>query len=143
MRLVRRILRVVVIACFSVIGLLVVLLPIAAWFLLEGRFTGQTFTPEAWARAGSCVRHAELSCGPCPRGPMLRSLTRNHLVVGKLQRSEAVALLGTDFFERKCSGQSCIVYTLGACSGFGIDYDHLELCFGDSGLLASSRRYAS
>jgi hypothetical protein len=74
---------------------------------------------------------------------MLRSLTHNHLVVGKLQLSETVALLGTDFSVRKRGGQSCIVYTLGACSGYGIDYDHLELCFGESGLLTSSRRYSS
>jgi hypothetical protein len=74
---------------------------------------------------------------------MVSSLTHNHLIVGKLQRAEAFRLLGPDFRDRKRYGQSCMVYTLGACSGFGIDSDDLELCFDDSGLLTSSRHYQS
>jgi hypothetical protein len=49
------------IASLAIVATLIVIVPIARWFLFGGdRFTGTTFTPEAWAEAGSCVERADL-----------------------------------------------------------------------------------
>jgi hypothetical protein len=145
-----RVAKVFAIAALATVAMLFVAALTAGWLLFgEGRFMGTTFTPEAWAEAGSCVNLIEthLECrkewGMCPRGAMVWSLTRNHLIVGKLKRDEAAKLLGPDFYDRMRNGQSCMIYNLGYCSGFGFDGDHLELCFDDSGLLTSSRHYQS
>jgi hypothetical protein len=49
------------IAALAIVAMLIVIVPIARWFLFGGdRFTGTTFTPEAWAAAGSCIERADL-----------------------------------------------------------------------------------
>jgi hypothetical protein len=152
MRLATRILRVfagtllaiVALGPLSMIVLMTVVLPVAGWFILgEGRFMGTTFTPAAWAEAGSCAGLTDSQCDQkwmrCPRGGMLRSLTRDHLRIGKLRRDEAIALLGSRFWGRKDG--SCIEYRLGQCSLFAFgEQDILTLCFDESNLLISSRR---
>src|SRR5262245_20837607 len=84
------------------------------------------FTPSAWARADT---------SRCVCGRMLKSLTSNHLHIGKVKRAETITLLGTDFGR---SGRNCIVYDLGLCNV--IDPAWLELCFGNANRLISSRR---
>jgi hypothetical protein len=66
---------------------------------------------------------------------MIKSLTSNHLRIGKLKRAKAITLLGTDFGRGR---RNCIVYDLGLCNV--VDPAWLEICFGKSNRLISSRR---
>ena len=96
---------------------------------------GKIFTPEAWAE--SCEGLKDTSCATeendCPRGPMVRSLLRQHLTVG-VSRDAVVGLLGPADWDRA----ECLHWSLGACSGLGIDYDSLFVCFDKTGHLVEA-----
>jgi len=60
-----------------------------------------------------------------PRGPMYGDLKENHLPRG-MKKDAVIDLLGVPDFEIR---ENCIAYNLGMWSGFGIDYDSLDICF--------------
>lgn len=62
----------------------------------------------------------------CIRDPMYQNLKRNHLQVGKSEE-EIMGLLGNGTVNRDTL--LCTDYDLGMCSGFGIDYDWLHICY--------------
>jgi hypothetical protein len=98
--LARRVGRVLI--CFTVVvSLLAVTLVYAGPYLAtwairfvfhELPFIGTSFTPAAWARAGDCTGLGDYGCERkwqhCERGPMVRTLLRNHLSVGKTRKAE-------------------------------------------------------
>lgn len=133
-------------AAYSVAAVLCLILlavstgPTAArWMLFEMPFMWHTFTPEAWAQAG-CNGLTDTACAnkamTCPRGAMVSSLIRRHLIVGKTSQSEVFQLLGSP--ERPIGQDGCGHYVLGMCSGLGFDYDALYVCFDSQGTLISS-----
>lgn len=68
---------------------------------------------------------------------MVRDLTRNYLIPKTVSRVEVDALLGQTERTVEINGQSCLAYTLGMCSGLGIDYDSLYVCFDSNERIAS------
>ncbi len=114
--------------CLSLLaaGLLLAMAPAAflGWLLLHDPFGGQRFDARVWrAQAGSLNPDN-------PRGPMTSNLRRHHLRRG-MARQEVVRLLGED----GGAGPHSLSYTLGAWSGFRIDYDTLDITFDASGRL--------
>ena len=116
--------------------------PILRFVMHELPFRGQSFDPEEWADAGSCVGLSDWKCvekeASCPRGPMIRDLLRTHLLIGETERSTATALLGAMEYEVDIQGRSCDAYSLGMCSGLGIDYDALYVCYAEDGTISST-----
>ncbi len=122
-------------------------LPSLAKFILhELPFMGRAFSSNAWAEAGSCAGLTDLRCEEkwqrCERGAMFRSLVNSHLIVGKTSRTEALALLG-DQSRMIVNGGSCMRYTLGYCSGLGMDMDYAVLCFDVHDVLTAKYRHQS
>lgn len=121
-----------------------------AWHVLP--FMGQEFTSEAWAEGGSCHGLTDFQCqekaSTCPRGPMVRSLIRKHLVPGT-RREKVMSMLGpNDGFENRYGeggtpDRSCPTWELGMCSGLRIDYDVPTVCFDPSGYLIRAGHYQS
>ena len=116
-------------AAMGLIGAILWLL----YFLLHvSPFMGETFTPEKWAEAGSCMGLTDYQCvekqESCRRGPMVRSLIRSHLTTGT-ERNSVLSLLGPAESKDK---DGCLDWSLGMCSGLGIDYDSLLVCFDSS-----------
>ena len=74
----------------------------------------------------------------CPRGPMMRDLLRTHLLIGETHRETATALLGAMEYEIDIRGRPCDAYSLGMCSGLGIDYDALYVCYDEGGAIIST-----
>jgi hypothetical protein len=110
-------------------------------FLLHGLpFMGETFSKAKWENAVKCSSKAE--ClemeMSCIRGPMYRDLKRKHLTSGK-DRESVTRLLGPAQVDRK--NPSCLVYELGMCSGFKIDYDWLYICFDPNDQIESVSHY--
>jgi hypothetical protein len=133
-----------------VAGLLVVVLSAAVVLLFHREillffwhvvpFMGETFTQEKWTAGGSCSGLTDWQCvekeSSCPRGPMVRSLLRNHLLMGT-ERGAVIALLGEE--DGDFHGQpGCLLWSLGMCSGMKIDHDSLFVCFDDAGRLVES-----
>lgn len=71
------------------------------------------------------------------RGKMVRSLVRDHRLKG-MTRSQVIQLLG---HPDGSSRATKFIYILGAYSGFGIDYDVLELEFDAAGRARKWRIY--
>lgn len=128
----------------AVVGIAVLLVvaiglsPQARQFMLHDfPFMGETFTPEKWAAATSCEGLTGNECmskeSDCARGPMVRSLLRDHLTAGA-KREAVIALLGPEEFTDK-DGAGCLHWNLGMCSGLGLDYDSLFVCFDGAGHL--------
>lgn len=103
----------------------------ARFLLHELPFMGETFTSEKWAEAGNCQGltdyHCEMKNSECPRGPMVRSLLRDHLKTGT-SREVVTGLLGPALRSEK-DAAGCMDWSIGMCSGFGWDYDSLFVCF--------------
>lgn len=110
--------------------------------LHELPYMGKTFDPVEWAKAGSCAGLGDWKCEEkfmkCERGPMVRTLLRDHLVVGKTNKGQAVTLLGSPG-RTIPSGATCINYPLGYCSNIA-DWDFVQLCFDSTDVLVSKRR---
>lgn len=103
------------------------------WYVDMSPFRGETFEQTKWELQGNCHGLSDWECvqkeASCPRGGMVRDLTRNYLIPETLSRDEVYALLGRTERTVEINGQSCIAYTLGMCSGLGVDYDSLYVCF--------------
>jgi hypothetical protein len=112
--------------------------------LHELPFMGKTFDPGAWAQAGDCKGLTDLRCEEkwqrCERGPMVRTLLRDHLIVGKTRKDEVLAILGAQSPSVR-NQLTCIKYPLGYCSGLGVDYDVVQVCFDDADVLVSKARF--
>ncbi len=116
--------------------------PIARLFLHKLPFMGERFTPKKWREGGSCAGLSDAKCAEkesnCPRGRMVYDLTEIHLVVGETSRLEVEYLLGAPDRLFRRDRQQCLRYHVGMCSGLGIDYDSLFVCFDDTGLVSSA-----
>jgi len=116
--------------------------PVLRFVMHELPFRGQSFDSEAWAEAGSCAGLSDWKCvekeASCPRGPMVRNLLRTHLLIGETTRETVNALLGSMEYEVDIRGRPCEAYSLGMCSGLGIDYDALYVCYADDGTISST-----
>ncbi|MBO9408694.1 hypothetical protein J7399_14755 [Shimia sp. R9_1] len=116
---------------FASIGLLILGL---IWVMHVSPFRGDEFEVSAWEEAGSCKGLSDLQCmekeASCPRGGMVDDLTTSYLVPGQMTRDQVTAMLGPSTYKIKIDGIACPAYSLGMCSGLGIDYDSLFVCFG-------------
>lgn len=112
------------------------------WYMHMSPFRGETFEQTKWELDGSCQGLSDWECvqkeASCPRGGMVRDLTRNYLIPETVSRDEVQALLGRTERTVEINGQSCIAYTLGMCSGLGIDYDSLYVCFDSNDRISSA-----
>lgn len=112
------------------------------WHMHASPFRGETFEQGKWELQGSCQGLSDWECvqkeASCPRGGMVRDLARNYLIPETVSRDEVYALLGRTKGTVKINGQSCIAYTLGMCSGLGIDYDSLYVCFDSNDRISSA-----
>ena len=107
----------------------------AVWAMHVSPFRGDPFEVSEWEFAGSCQDLSDWECvekeASCPRGGMVKDLTQNYLVPEETTRDEVVSLLGEHERSIDIDGQACAAYSLGMCSGIGIDHDSLYVCFGD------------
>lgn len=106
-------------------------------------FRGQAFDAETWAAAAQCDGPFDPACGQeqplCTRGPMVRDLLRHHIIRSQSSRQEVVATIGPDEYDVQLDdGRFCSAYHLGMCSGLGIDYDALYVCYGPDDVVASA-----
>lgn len=105
----------------------------AVWSMHVSPFKGDKFEVLQWEIAGNCQGLSDWECvekeASCPRGGMVRDLTQNHLILETTSREEAIALLGEHERTIDINGESCAAYSLGMCSGIGIDYDSLYVCY--------------
>lgn len=126
-----RILKWVVI--FTVILLLLLVIfwkPILRFAFHDLPFMGKSFDSAIWSSALSCKNdqdclEKEIAC---LRGPMLRDLEENYLIIGT-PKATVTRLVGEPTMAAK---NNCFDYELGYCSGLKIDTDYLRVCF-DSG----------
>jgi len=114
----------------SVTVLLVVIFhrPIVGFLLHDLPFIGTAFSKAKWDNALKCSSKNECIDVEmaCARGPMFNNLKRNYLN-GGMSKESVERLLGTA--RPDPNNPSCVVYELGMCSGFKIDYDSLFICF--------------
>ena len=112
------------------------------WYMHLSPFRGETFEQTKWELEGSCQGLSDWECtqkeASCPRGGMVRDLTRNYLIPESVSRDDVYALLGRTERTVEIYGQSCVAYTLGMCSGLGIDYDSLYVCFDSNNKISST-----
>lgn len=106
-------------------------------------FRGQAFDAETWHAARQCDGPFDPACGQeqplCTRGPMVRDLLRHHIIRSQTSRQEVVATIGPDEYDVQLDdGRICSAYHLGMCSGLGIDYDALYVCYGPDDVVASA-----
>jgi hypothetical protein len=116
--------------------------PVTVFLLQDLPFMGVTFNKVKWDDADRCSSREECIEKEisCIRGPMYLSLKRNYLQVGKSEE-EVVRLLGSGTVNR--ANSSCTDYDLGMCSGLGIDYDWLHICFDQDKKIQSVSHYQS
>ena len=105
-------------------------------------FRGKPFNPMKWESAVSCKGLSDKECvrkeTSCPRGGMVRDLRRNYLIAGQTNKLEVYALLGNPNYFKQLNETACELYALGMCSGLGIDYDSLFVCYDENGVLAET-----
>ena len=111
------------------------------WYMHISPFRGEAFERARWELEGSCQGLSDWKCvqkeASCPRGRMVRDLIRNYLYRKLVSRDEVHALLGRTERTVEINGKSCLAYTLGMCSGLGIDYDSLYVCFDSNDRISS------
>ncbi|RMC34397.1 hypothetical protein C9E81_14730 [Paracoccus alkanivorans] len=61
---------------------------------------------------------------------MVRDLLHNYLQPRITTYEKVAQLLGAKEYDVDISGGNCPAYSLGMCSGLGLDYDSLYVCFG-------------
>ena len=136
----RLLLRSIGVLCLS-IGLFVLGL---IWATQVSPFRGEPFDHKAWEELGSCNGLSDFQCAEreasCPRGKMVHDLTTNHLVSQETTRAQVISMLGPSISSVDINGSSCPAYSLGMCSGIGIDYDSLFVCFGGDDRVSSTGR---
>jgi hypothetical protein len=69
---------------------------------------------------------------------MVFSLTWFHLARGRTTKQEVVEMLGEG--DARGDGRACLTYSLGMCSGLGVDYDDLLVCFDDDNKFERTKR---
>ena len=84
---------------------------------------------------------------------MVWALQKLHLWRGRTTRVRVIEMLGDDFTPyRRSESQSgvatsgapsCIQWTLGMCSGLGVDYDSFVVCFDNNEKVEKSFHYQS
>lgn len=139
----------------ALLVLTVVLLPIGAVRYVFDPFFGQVFTRSAWKAGGSCEGRTDWKCvekeSACPRGRMVWTLQTFHIWPRWTSRTKVVEMLGSDWrpYDRTTPGgvasvqatPSCIQWNLGMCSGLGMDYDFLAVCFDSNDMVEKSFHY--
>lgn len=115
--------------------------PILGFVFHDLPFMGESFDKAVWSSALSCkidqdCLNKEMAC---LRGPMYRSLEKNHLVAGT-SRATVVGLIGEPTRGAK---NNCFDYELGYCSGLKIDTDYLRVCFDDKEKIQSVYHWQS
>ncbi len=110
----------------SLLGLLLLF-----FMLLAGLFYLTVYAPFQWERFNQekWLAHKQLGNNDflCTRGPMVFSLRHSYLTKN-LDREAVLKLLG----EADYKTDGCLEYLLGMCSGLGIDYDGLVICFDET-----------
>jgi hypothetical protein len=120
-------------------------------------FFGAFFSRAGWAEAGSCKGLTDWKCVEkqqvCGRGPMVWMLQKFHLSPGSTQRHEVTEMLGDEWTPyRRSESQgsvsvsgkpACLQWTLGMCSGLGMDYDSFVVCFDNNDKVEKSFHYQS
>lgn len=113
-----------------------------SWYMHISPFQGDRFDLKQWEEAGSCQGLSDWGCAEkeasCPRGGMVHDLTTNHLVEKTTTRDQVIAMLGPSKYTLEINGAACPAYSLGMCSGIGIDYDSLYVCFDDTDNISST-----
>lgn len=103
-------------------------------------FRGDKFDTQTWAEAGLCKGLNDGECAQkertCPRGGMVHDLISNHLTPQTTRSETVIELLGQSTYNVKINGLECPGYNLGMCSGLGLDYDSLFVCFDQNGTVA-------
>ncbi|MCT4611469.1 MAG: hypothetical protein N4A70_19945 [Pelagimonas sp.] len=103
-------------------------------------FRGDKFDPQTWAEAGLCKGLNDGECAQkertCPRGGMVHDLISNHLISQTTRSETVIKLLGQSTYDIQINGLKCPGYSLGMCSGLGLDYDSLFVCFDQNGTVA-------
>lgn len=114
--------------------------PIVTFVLHELPFMGQTFSKAKWEEAIQCSSKAECMEKEisCIRGPMYLGLKRSHLRLGT-SKETIIQLLGPATHSQ--GDPSCTDYRLGMCSGFGMDYDWLRICYDQGNKVRSVSHY--
>lgn len=126
-----------------VFALVQIVFNVAFYVFYVAPFRGQAFDAETWAAAAQCDGPFGPACGQeqplCTRGPMVRDLLRHHIIRSQSSRQEVVATIGPDEYDVQLDdGRICSAYHLGICSGLGIDYDALYVCYGPDDVVASA-----
>ncbi|MFC7519044.1 hypothetical protein ACFQUU_29000 [Herbaspirillum sp. GCM10030257] len=125
---------------------MMLLLAVLFWKQLVGfllhdlPFMGETFNKARWENALRCSSNTqcmEVEMA-CVRGPMYRDLKGNYLSDGTT-KEDVLRLLGSAKPDHQ--NPSCMVYELGMCSGFKMDYDYLHICFDMSDKIKGVRHY--
>lgn len=131
----RVMMRIIGVAC-ALIGATIL---VSLWGLHFKPFRGESFEVEAWREAVSCNAMSDWECeekfSTCPRGKMVSDLISNHIEEGKTQRSEMFSLVGEPDYPINIEGRICAGFRLGMCSGLGLDYDSLFVCFDGAGVV--------
>ena len=112
-------------AAFTFVGFFVIL-----FASLDNPFDDRPFSETTWAAYHQSTDYDS------PRGQMYADLKRHHLRRG-MSRDEVLALLGEPDLRESATHFS---YSLGAWSGFRMDYDTLEVEFSKAGHLTSVDR---
>ena len=120
----KSIIKLIKIFCITIIRLVVSAYFAFEFLLFWAPFMGKSFSREDW--------DYQKQTDSCVRGPMLRDLRKNYLTTGR-KKEEIIKLLGKEeetlSDKRLTQNEDCIGYTLGMCSGIGMDFDSLYICF--------------
>ena len=134
-----------------------IVIPVAAIRYVIDPFFGAPFSQTGWKDGGSCKGLTDWKCvqkhQQCERGPMVWALQKLYLWPGKTLRPAVVEMLGTEWTRyRRSESQNgvegsaepaCIQWTLGMCSGLGMDYDSFVVCFDENDKVERSFHYQS
>ncbi|MBT2131561.1 hypothetical protein [Aliiroseovarius lamellibrachiae] len=114
--------------------------------LHEWPFQKETFVKDDWM-AGVMWPDSE---GNCIRASMVGSIMNDHLSKEGADKTFVMDLLGSPSFlgefERYTGDKDvrdCVFYSLGACSGLGLDYDSFFICFTPEGAISLADHYQS
>lgn len=118
-----------------------------AYALQAAPFRGAPFDPARWQAVWRCDGLDGAACtlrrADCPRGPMVADLVGRHLAPGGLDRARVRALIGPPDVQGPLAlhgihQPDCDEVLLGMCSGFGIDWDTLAVCYDRQGHIAAT-----
>ena len=125
-----KIIKWILISIGAVFLVLLSLLIFAYWYMSSGVFSSDSFDKTKWHAAVT-----DASDATCYRGGMAKDI-QNNLLSKAITESDVIILLG------KPSGHFTKQedqYSLGMCSGLGIDYDHLHIYFDKQGYFSEAK----